>query len=54
MKYPEPSVDLTEIRQKFHAEVVEELVLAASEPGVEEVQPKQKKSKKKGNKKKKK
>jgi PPK2 family polyphosphate:nucleotide phosphotransferase len=54
MKYPEPSVNLTEIRQKYHAEVVEELGLAASELMVEEVKAKQKKSKKKGNKKKKK
>jgi len=53
MKYPEPSVDLTEIRQKYHAEVVEELGLAASEPVVEEVQAKEKKGKKKGKKKKK-
>jgi len=53
MKYPEPSVDLTEIRQKFHAEVVEALGLAASEPVVEEVQAKEKKGKKKGKKKKK-
>ena len=53
MKYPEPSVDLTEIRQKYHAEVVEELGLAASELVVEEVQQKEKKGKKKGKKKKK-
>jgi PPK2 family polyphosphate:nucleotide phosphotransferase len=57
MKYPKPSVDLMEIRQKYHIEEVEEqkeLGLAASEPGVEEVPAKKKKSKKKGNKKKKK
>jgi len=53
MKYPEPSIDLSVIRQKYHAEVAEELGLAASEPVVEEVQAKEKKGKKKGKKKKK-
>ena len=57
MKYPKPSVDLAEIRRKYHAEEAEEvkeLGLAALESVEQEVQPKQKKGKKKGNKKKKK
>jgi len=55
MKYPEPSVDLAEIKQKYHAEVAEEQDLpAAVEPMVKEEQPKEKKGKKKGKKKKKK
>ena len=53
MKYPEPSIDLSVIRQKYHAEVAEELGLTASESVVEEVQGKEKKGKKKGKKKKK-
>jgi PPK2 family polyphosphate:nucleotide phosphotransferase len=54
MKYPAPSVDLTEIKQKYHAEVAEESGQPAVEPVVEEEQPKEKKGKKKGKKKKKK
>ena len=57
MKYPEPSVDLAEIRRKYHIEEVEEvqeLGLAALEPVIEEGLPKKKKSKKKGKNKKKK
>jgi PPK2 family polyphosphate:nucleotide phosphotransferase len=53
MKYPEPSVDLAEIKQKYHAEVAEESGLAAVELMAEE-EPKKKKGKKKGKKKKKK
>jgi PPK2 family polyphosphate:nucleotide phosphotransferase len=53
MKYPEPSVDLAEIKQKYHAEVAEESGLAAVEMMAEE-EPKKKKGKKKGKKKKKK
>jgi PPK2 family polyphosphate:nucleotide phosphotransferase len=54
MKYPEPSVDLVAIKQKYHAEVAEESGLAAVELMTAEEQPKEKKSKKKGKKKKKK
>lgn len=54
MKYPEPSVDLAEIRQKYHAEMAEEQgVPAAIEPVVVEEQSNKKKSKKKGKKKRK-
>jgi PPK2 family polyphosphate:nucleotide phosphotransferase len=54
MKYPEPSVDLAAIKQKYHAEVAEESGLAAVKLMADEVQPKEKKGKKKGKKKKKK
>jgi PPK2 family polyphosphate:nucleotide phosphotransferase len=54
MKYPEPSVDLAEIKQKYHAEVAEEMGVSPAEPTVEVEQPKEKKGKKKGKKKKKK
>lgn len=54
MKYPEPSVDLAAIKQKYHAEVAEELGLAPVELIAEDEQPKDKKGKKKGKKKKKK
>jgi PPK2 family polyphosphate:nucleotide phosphotransferase len=54
MKYPEPSVDLAVIKQKYHAEVAEESGLTAVELMSEEKQPKEKKGKKKGKKKKKK
>jgi len=53
MKYPDPSVDLAVIKQKYHAEVAEESGLAAVELMAEE-EPKKKKGKKKGKKKKKK
>jgi PPK2 family polyphosphate:nucleotide phosphotransferase len=49
MKYPEPSVDLAEIRKKYHSEVAEEEGLpVAAEPGVNVKQPKGKKGKKNG------
>ena len=54
MKYPEPSVDLAAIKQKYHAEVAEELGLPAVEMIAEQELPKEKKSKKMGKKKKKK
>jgi PPK2 family polyphosphate:nucleotide phosphotransferase len=54
MKYPEPSVDLAAIKQKYHAEVAEELGLPAVEMIAEQELPMVKKSKKKGKKKKKK
>ena len=54
MKYPEPSVDLAAIKQKYHAEVAEESGLAAVKLMADEVQTKEKKGKKKGKKKKKK
>ena len=55
MKYPEPSVDLVNIKQLYHAEVAEELgfPVAHVTPTID-VQPKEKKGKKKGKKKKKK
>ena len=54
MKYPDPSVDLSEIRKKYHSEVAEEQGLpVAGEPVVKEGQAKAKKGKKKGKKKKK-
>jgi PPK2 family polyphosphate:nucleotide phosphotransferase len=56
MKYPEPSVDLAEIRRLYHAEVREEQgipISTSSEAEADIEQPKQKK-KKKGKKKKKK
>src|SRR4030042_6564284 len=54
MKYPEPSVDLAEIRQKYHAEVAEDKGLPVlNEAVVEQQLPKEKKRKKKGKKKKK-
>jgi hypothetical protein len=53
MKYPEPSVDLSEIRKMYHSEVAEEQGLpVASEPALGVAQPKGKKGKKKGKKKK--
>lgn len=54
MKYPEPSVDLGEIRKLYHAEVAEETGNEINEEKVEQVQLKKKKGKKKGKKKKKK
>jgi PPK2 family polyphosphate:nucleotide phosphotransferase len=54
MKYPEPSVDLAVIKQKYHAELAEESGVTGVEPTPEEEQPKSKKGKKKGKKKKKK
>ena len=54
MKYPEPSVDLAAIKQKYRAEVAEELGLPAVEMIAEQELLKEKKSKKKGKKKKKK
>ncbi len=54
MKYPQPSVDLVAIKQRYHAEVAEESGLAAVELMEEAEQPKEKKIKKKGKKKKKK
>jgi hypothetical protein len=54
MKYPEPSVDLVAIKQRYHAEVAEEAGLNAVELMAEDKPPKEKKSKKKGKKKKKK
>jgi len=54
MKYPAPSVDLAMIKQKYHAEVAEQLGVAAEELIVQEEQPKEKRGKKKGKKKKKK
>jgi len=54
MKYPEPTVDLLAIKQRYHAEVAEESGLAAVELMAENEQPKEKKVKKKGKKKKKK
>jgi PPK2 family polyphosphate:nucleotide phosphotransferase len=53
MKYPAPTVDLAEIRLKYHAEVAEETGMAAVELMAEE-KPKEKKGKKKGKGKKKK
>lgn len=53
MKYPEPTVDLVEIKQKYHAEVMETSGLAAVKLMSDEQQ-KEKKHKKKGKKKKKK
>jgi PPK2 family polyphosphate:nucleotide phosphotransferase len=53
MKYPEPTVDLAEIKRLYHAEVVEETgQSAALAPGASD--DKEKKGKKKGKKKKKK
>jgi PPK2 family polyphosphate:nucleotide phosphotransferase len=55
MKYPDPSVNLAEIRQKYHAEVAEEQGLSENvEPAKETMPPKEKKGKKKGKKKSKK
>ena len=55
MKYPEPSVDLTAIKQMYHAEVAEESGLPAVEINDQWKKPsKEKKGKKKGKKKKKK
>jgi PPK2 family polyphosphate:nucleotide phosphotransferase len=54
MKYPPPSVDLAEIKQKYHAEVAEASGLVPVELMSQEDQPKDKKGKKKGKKKKKK
>jgi len=54
MKYPEPSVDLVAIKQKYHAEVAEESGLAAVKLMADEEPTKEKKVKKKGKKKKKK
>jgi len=54
MKYPEPSVDLVAIKQRYHTEVAEEAGLTAVELMAEDKPPKEKKSKKKGKKKKKK
>ncbi|OGO65811.1 MAG: polyphosphate kinase 2 [Chloroflexi bacterium RBG_19FT_COMBO_50_10] len=54
MKYPAPSVDLAMIKQMYHAEVAEQLGVAADELIVEEEQSKEKRGKKKGKKKKKK
>jgi PPK2 family polyphosphate:nucleotide phosphotransferase len=54
MKYPAPSVDLAEIKQKYHAEVAEESGLAAVELMSVDEPPTKKKGKKKGKKKKKK
>jgi PPK2 family polyphosphate:nucleotide phosphotransferase len=53
MKYPEPTVDLTEIKRLYHAEVAEEAGLPAAQ-AKEEEDAKEKKGKKKGKKKKKK
>lgn len=53
MKYPQPTVDITAIKLKYHAELAEEQGLNSNQPpGIE--QPKEKKGKKKGKKKKKK
>jgi PPK2 family polyphosphate:nucleotide phosphotransferase len=54
MKYPAPSVDLTEIKQKYHAELLEESGMAAVELMQEEKPNKKKGKKKKGKKKSKK
>jgi PPK2 family polyphosphate:nucleotide phosphotransferase len=55
MKYPEPTVDLAEVRKMYHAEIAEEQgVPAPVEPVLEAEQPLVKKGKKKGKKKKKK
>jgi PPK2 family polyphosphate:nucleotide phosphotransferase len=54
MKYPQPSVDLAEIKKLYHAEVAEETGSVASSTGAEEEEVKEKKGKKKGKKKKKK
>lgn len=54
MKYPQPTVDLAEIKKKYHAEVAEETGLEAVELMAEEAPKEKKKSKKKGKKKKKK
>jgi PPK2 family polyphosphate:nucleotide phosphotransferase len=53
MKYPEPSVDLTAIKQMYHAEVAEESGMAAVNLMSTEQPVKAKKGKKKGKKKKK-
>ncbi|MFZ2096352.1 MAG: polyphosphate kinase 2 family protein [Anaerolineales bacterium] len=54
MKYPQPSVDLAEIKKLYHAEVAEETGSVASSTGAEEEEAKEKKGKKKRKKKKKK
>jgi len=54
MKYPEPTVDMVVIKQKYHAEVAEESGLAAVELVAEAEPIEKKKGKKKGKKKKKK
>jgi PPK2 family polyphosphate:nucleotide phosphotransferase len=54
MKYPEPSVDISAIKQLYHAEVAEESGLPAVELMAEGEQPKDNKGKQKGKKKKKK
>ena len=54
MKYPTPSADLVEIKQKYYAEVAEQSGLAAVELMSSEEASKEKKGKKKGKKKKKK
>ncbi len=54
MKYPEPSVDLALIKQKYHAEVAEESGMAAVNLMAEEEPKEKKKGKKKDKKKKKK
>lgn len=54
MKYPQPTVDLAEIKKKYHAEVAEETGLEAVELMAEEAPKEKKKGKKKGKKKKKK
>jgi PPK2 family polyphosphate:nucleotide phosphotransferase len=53
MKYPKPSVDMVEIRQKYHAEVAEQLDFPATEqPSGGSEQLKEKKGKMKGKKRK--
>jgi PPK2 family polyphosphate:nucleotide phosphotransferase len=53
MKYPQPTVDLAEIKKLYHAEVAEQKGIIA-EPQADEEESKEKKAKKKGKKKKKK
>ncbi len=54
MNYPQPTVDLAVIKQKYHAELVEETGMVPVNLTAEERQPKEKKDKKKGKKNKKK
>jgi PPK2 family polyphosphate:nucleotide phosphotransferase len=53
VKFPEPGVNLAEIRQQYHSELAEEQGTPSVELAVETEQPNEKKSSKKGKKKKK-
>ncbi len=54
MKYPDPTVDLAEIRKKYHSEMAQEEGQSVAESQGEQKLPKENKGKKKGKKKKKK